>query len=43
MIVTDNCFTSAKFEDFLNSNGVKHVKIATDSSQANGQVEKTGG
>lgn len=34
------CFTSKEFEEFLEEEGVKHVKIATGSPQANGQVER---
>ena len=33
-------FTSKEFENFLNKNNVKHIKIATASPQANGQVER---
>ena len=33
-------FTSKEFENFLNENNVKHIKIATASPQANGQVER---
>lgn len=31
---------SSEFEEFLNDNGIHHAKIATDSSQANGQVKR---
>ncbi|XP_036325533.1 uncharacterized protein K02A2.6-like [Rhagoletis pomonella] len=34
------CFTSYEFSDFLLKNNVSHVKVATASPQANGQVEK---
>jgi len=34
------CFTSKEFHDFLEENEVKHIKIATGSPQANGQVER---
>jgi len=33
-------FTSREFEDFLSEHNVKHVKVATGSPQANGQVER---
>ena len=33
-------FTSAEFQDFLREHGVRHVKVATGSPQANGQVER---
>lgn len=41
-IISDrgSCFTSAEFEEFLGQQGIKHVKIATGSPQANGQVER---
>jgi len=41
-IVSDrgSCFTSNKFEQFLSKRNVKHLKIATGSPQANGQVER---
>lgn len=34
-------FTSKEFEDFLNENNIRHIKIATGSPKANGQVERT--
>lgn len=34
------CFTSQEFADFLNEYSVVHVKVATGSPQANGQVER---
>jgi len=42
VIVTDRgtCFTSGEFQDFLRKNEIKHIKVATDSPQANGQVER---
>lgn len=41
-IVSDrgSCFTSREFEDFMKEHNVQHVKIATASPQANGQVER---
>lgn len=33
-------FTSKEFEDFMSEMNVKHVKVATGSPQANGQVER---
>jgi len=42
VIVTDKgtCFTSGEFQDFLRENKIKHIKVATGSPQANGQVER---
>lgn len=34
------CFTSEEFQEFLQVNNVKHIKVATASPQANGQVER---
>jgi len=34
------CFTSNEFKQFVESNNIKHIKIATGSPQANGQVER---
>lgn len=34
------CFTSKEFTDFLSDFEVQHVKVATGSPQANGQVER---
>lgn len=41
-IISDrgSCFTSREFEDFMKDCNVQHVKIATASPQANGQVER---
>lgn len=41
-IITDRgtCFTSAEFDEFLSERNVRHVKVATASPQANGQVER---
>lgn len=41
-VVSDRgtAFTSAEFENFLKERGVQHIKIATGSPQANGQVER---
>ncbi|XP_036142863.1 uncharacterized protein LOC118645589 [Monomorium pharaonis] len=41
-IISDrgSCFTSREFEEFLKDGNIKHVKIATASHQANGQVER---
>lgn len=36
-----SCFTSYEFEEFLNNQNVQHIKIATASPQANGQVERS--
>ncbi|CAD7001655.1 unnamed protein product [Ceratitis capitata] len=40
-IVSDRgtCFTSNEFEEFLENNKVEHIKVATNSPQANGQAE----
>lgn len=41
-VITDRgtCFTSADFERFLIDRNVDHVRVATASPQANGQVER---
>lgn len=41
-IVSDrgSCFTSGEFQQFLEEENVRHIKIATGSPQANGQVER---
>jgi len=41
-IVSDRgtCFTSLEFAKFLLENNIEHVKVATASPQANGQVER---
>lgn len=41
-IISDRgtCFTSLEFSEFLLRNQVEHVKVATASPQANGQVER---
>jgi len=41
-IISDrgSCFTSKEFDDFMLEFDVKHMKIATGSPQANGQVER---
>lgn len=41
-IVSDRgtSFTSDLFAEFINDNGMKHVKVATGSPQSNGQVER---
>lgn len=41
-IISDqgSCFTSREFEDFMKEHNIQHVKIATASPQANGQVER---
>lgn len=41
-IISDRgtCFTSLEFGEFLRKNNVTHVKVATASAQANGQVER---
>ncbi|XP_039490057.1 uncharacterized protein LOC120450884 isoform X1 [Drosophila santomea] len=41
-IISDRgaCFTSGDFDSFLKECNVKHIKIATGSPQANGQVER---
>lgn len=33
-------FTSREFEEFIKEQNIKHIKIATASPQANGQVER---
>lgn len=35
-----SAFTSKDFGSFLENNNIKHIKIATGSPQANGQVER---
>lgn len=42
VIISDrgSCFTSVEFKEFLDDNNVKHIKIATGSPKANGQVER---
>lgn len=42
IIVSDRgtCFTSREFQDFMEKNHIKHMKVATGSPQANGQVER---
>jgi len=41
-IISDrgSCFTSTDFSAFMESQNVKHIKVATGSPQANGQVER---
>jgi len=41
-IISDrgSCFTFKDFEEFMEEYNVKHIKIATGSPQANGQVER---
>lgn len=41
-IISDrgSCFTSNEFVQFLEGETIQHIKIATDSPQANGQVER---
>lgn len=41
-IVSDrgSCLTSNEFAEFLTETNIKHLKIATGSPQANGQVER---
>lgn len=41
-IVTDraSCFTCEEFEQFMRENNIEHVKVATASPQANGQIER---
>lgn len=43
VIISDRgtAFTSSEFESFCEENNVQHVKSATHSPQANGQVERT--
>lgn len=38
----DSCFTSSEFKEFMNNNEIEHIKIATGSSQANGQISEKG-
>jgi len=42
MLVSDRgtSFTSKEFEEFMSEMNVRHVKVATGSPQANGQVER---
>jgi len=37
------CFTSIEFAKFLLENTIEHVRVATASPQANGQVERVNG
>lgn len=41
-VVSDrgSAFTSDEFETFMDENNINHVKIATGSPQANGQIER---
>lgn len=41
-IITDRgtCFTSSEFDGFLSERNISHIKVATASPQANGQVER---
>ncbi|GBP03953.1 hypothetical protein EVAR_91088_1 [Eumeta japonica] len=41
-IVSDRgtAFTSGEFREFLSEHGIRHVRVATGSPQANGQVER---
>lgn len=41
-IISDRAssFTSVEFEDFVRDNNIQHIKIATGSPKANGQVER---
>lgn len=41
-IISDRgtCFTSLEFGAYLSENNIEHVKVATASAQANGQVER---
>lgn len=41
-IISDrgSCFTSREFSEFMSINNVTHIKVATGSPQANGQVER---
>jgi len=41
-IISDrgSCFISREFEDFTKEHNIQHIKIATASPQANGQVER---
>ena len=41
-IVSDNgpCFTSSRFQDFLNSNGIRHITVAPYHPASNGLAEK---
>lgn len=42
IIISDrgSAFTSHEFKEFVDERGIKHIKIATGSPQANGQVER---
>lgn len=35
-----SCFTSRDFEEFLREQNIQHIRVATASPQANGQVER---
>jgi len=39
-IISDRGFVSCEFEEFIKMHNVQHIKIATASPQANGQVER---
>lgn len=41
-IITDRatCFTGIEFENFLKENNVEHIRNATASPQANGQIKR---
>ena len=42
-IISDrgSCFTSQEFENFMAEYDIKHIRVATGSPQANGQVERS--
>lgn len=42
VLITDRgtSFTSGEFEEFMKGNNIEHIRIATASPQANGQVER---
>ncbi|KAK9739907.1 Integrase zinc binding domain [Popillia japonica] len=42
-IISDrgSCFTSKEFEQFVQERGIQHIKVATGTPKANGQIERS--